>query len=46
LELSRVGIDRTRLSSKGMGQTQPVAANDTEAGRAKNRRTELLITGI
>jgi outer membrane protein OmpA-like peptidoglycan-associated protein/tetratricopeptide (TPR) repeat protein len=40
------GIDRTRLSSKGMGQTQPVAANDTEAGRAKNRRTELLITGI
>lgn len=35
-------IDQTRLSSRGAGMSQPVASNDTEDGRAKNRRVELI----
>lgn len=40
------GIAKERLSYKGYGDTQPVATNDTEEGRALNRRTEVKITGI
>lgn len=36
------GIDTTRLEAKGFGDTQPVAANDTDAGKAQNRRVELV----
>ena len=42
-ELTSKGIDATRLSASGYGETQPVDTNDTEAGRAKNRRTEFKI---
>ena len=37
------GINSDRLSYKGFGATQPISDNTTEAGRAKNRRTEMLI---
>jgi outer membrane protein OmpA-like peptidoglycan-associated protein len=37
------GIDAKRLIYKGLGSDMPVAPNDTEAGRAQNRRTELVI---
>ena len=37
------GIDPSRLSFKGYGETQPVATNDTDEGRARNRRTEFKI---
>lgn len=37
------GIDPKRLSSKGWGDTQPIADNKTESGRAQNRRTELKV---
>ena len=37
------GIAAARLSSRGFGDTQPVADNATPEGRAKNRRTELFV---
>jgi outer membrane protein OmpA-like peptidoglycan-associated protein/tetratricopeptide (TPR) repeat protein len=36
-------IDPSRLVYKGYGKTQPIATNDTDEGRAKNRRTEFKI---
>jgi outer membrane protein OmpA-like peptidoglycan-associated protein len=35
------GIDATRLESDGMGETQPIAPNDTPVNKALNRRVEL-----
>lgn len=37
-----LGIDPSRLASTGYGQDKPVADNATEAGRAQNRRVELV----
>lgn len=34
------GIDGARITARGYGETMPVAGNDTEQGRALNRRTE------
>lgn len=34
------GVDADRVSTKGFGQDQPIDTNETEAGRAKNRRIE------
>ncbi len=41
--LSKNGIDPKRLRFQGFGANQPVSDNSTEAGRAKNRRTELKV---
>ncbi len=44
--LIKAGISSTRLKSKGYGDSRPAAANDTEEGRAKNRRIELVILKV
>src|SRR5690606_31353821 len=37
------GIDESRLETRGAGESEPIASNADEAGRAKNRRTEFKI---
>jgi outer membrane protein OmpA-like peptidoglycan-associated protein len=39
------GVEKERLEAKGLGETQPVAPNDTAEGRDANRRVEFVITG-
>ncbi len=41
--LIKHGINAARLEAKGYGEMQPIATNDTDAGRQENRRTELEI---
>ena len=43
--LIKRGVDGNRLSTRGLGETRPVAPNRSPAGRAKNRRVEFIITG-
>lgn len=40
--VSEYGIDPGRLEPSGRGLTQPIASNDTQDGRAQNRRVELI----
>ncbi|HKS57628.1 MAG TPA: OmpA family protein [Steroidobacteraceae bacterium] len=40
--VTRHGIVATRLTTQGFGESKPRAANDTLAGRARNRRVELV----
>ena len=37
------GVDAQRVSSEGLGQSEPIATNETEKGRSLNRRTEFEI---
>ncbi|MCH9813410.1 MAG: OmpA family protein [Epsilonproteobacteria bacterium] len=37
------GIDNARIRAVGKGPVNPVASNDTEEGRAKNRRIEIVV---
>lgn len=39
-------IDPDKLVSVGYGQWRPIASFDTDAERAKNRRVEIMITGM
>jgi outer membrane protein OmpA-like peptidoglycan-associated protein len=41
--LAQRGVAPQRLSAEGMGQNQPIADNNTEAGRAANRRVEIYL---
>lgn len=40
-QLIRLGVSASSLQSKGYGESQPLASNETESGRAQNRRVEL-----
>jgi outer membrane protein OmpA-like peptidoglycan-associated protein/uncharacterized protein YidB (DUF937 family) len=42
-QLVKDGVDPANLTSQGYGQDKPVADNDTEEGRAKNRRMEFTV---
>ena len=37
------GIDESRLTAQGYGDTAPIDSNETDEGRQNNRRTELKI---
>jgi outer membrane protein OmpA-like peptidoglycan-associated protein len=43
--LTTAGIASASVTSKGFGKMQPVATNDTAAGRQLNRRVELVVSG-
>jgi chemotaxis protein MotB len=43
LLINRYGIPESRLSLQSYGSNSPKSSNDTEAGRAENRRVEILI---
>jgi outer membrane protein OmpA-like peptidoglycan-associated protein len=43
--LTREGVQGASVTSKGFGKNQPVASNDTAAGRQQNRRVELVVSG-
>jgi outer membrane protein OmpA-like peptidoglycan-associated protein len=44
--LVRSGMDASKLSVVGYGDTKPIADNDTPEGRSKNRRVELVVSGV
>jgi outer membrane protein OmpA-like peptidoglycan-associated protein len=41
--LAARGVSRSRMSTRGLGETDPIAGNDSEAGRQANRRVEVSI---
>ncbi len=43
--LVKQGLPSASITSKGLGKTMPVASNDTAAGRQRNRRVELVVSG-
>jgi outer membrane protein OmpA-like peptidoglycan-associated protein len=44
--LSSRGVARARMATRGFGESQPIATNDTEEGRAANRRVEIKIVPV
>lgn len=43
--LESKGVDSSKMVSTGMGETMPIASNANRAGRAKNRRVQVLVLG-
>ena len=41
--LVSLGVEATRITSAGMGQDFPIASNDSEDGRAQNRRVDVIL---
>lgn len=44
--LGQRGVSRNRITVESRGEEDPIASNDTEAGRAQNRRVEMLVRPI
>jgi len=44
--IDRVGIAPERISTMGFGEYRPAYTNDTEEGREKNRRVEIILTAM
>lgn len=42
--LIKAGLDADRIRTVGYADSQPIATNNTEAGRSKNRRVEIIVT--
>jgi outer membrane protein OmpA-like peptidoglycan-associated protein len=40
------GVIRQRIATRGFGESQPIATNETAAGKAQNRRVEIKIVPI
>jgi outer membrane protein OmpA-like peptidoglycan-associated protein len=43
--LAQQGVSSANMTAKGFGKTRPIASNDTAAGRQRNRRVELVVSG-
>ena len=41
--LEKRGVDRTRMEFLGLGASVPIQSNDTDEGKAMNRRTEIVV---
>lgn len=41
---TRFGVDPSRITAGGRGEYNPIVGNDTELGRQRNRRTQIIIT--
>ncbi len=41
--LAELGVDRARVTTTGMGEDFPIATNDTEEGRSRNRRVDVIL---
>ncbi|HEX7741242.1 MAG TPA: OmpA family protein [Sphingobium sp.] len=44
--LTSHGVQSARIATRGFGETQPIASNETEAGKASNRRVEIKIAPV
>jgi len=44
--LRREDISAGRITTSGQGESQPIAGNDTRAGRAQNRRVDVILRGV
>ena len=44
--LTARGVNAARIATRGYGETMPIASNDTDAGRAQNRRVEIKVVPV
>lgn len=44
MAMASAGMESARIRDQGMGESQPIADNDTEVGRAQNRRVVIIVT--
>ena len=46
LEHPQRGVARARMGIRGYGESTPIASNDSETGRAQNRRVEIKVVPL